>query len=115
MKRLVLAATVFGCILTTTPAIAQTAPVNESQPNTSTEEIDLPPTENAGSADLLTSPARSTSSTLSDVSAAPISGTIQELRLVAPDVTLVEGVDLRSNGPANADHVQFVFPVRNDN
>ncbi|MEB3210795.1 MAG: hypothetical protein VKL39_05550 [Leptolyngbyaceae bacterium] len=113
MKRLAkgfaLVTVVFGGVWAVSPAIAQTD--IEVYPSTleSTEDSDLLPTENAGSADLITSPARTNSSTLSDVNASPFSGTVQELRILEPEVTLMEGTDARSNGPANADHVQFVF------
>ena len=97
----------FGLILTVTPAIAQT---DQIQPGSSLEDFEtLSPTENSGSADLVTQPARSTSSTLVNVDGVNLSGTIQELRIEPRDVTLMEGSDFRDTGPANADHVQFVF------
>ena len=107
MNRLVVMPVLLGVVLTITPAIAQTEQV---QPGSSLEDFEtLSPTENAGSADLVTQPARSTSSTLVNVDDEAMSGTIQELRIEPPNVTLTEGPDFSDTGPANADHVQFVF------
>ncbi|MEL6221504.1 MAG: hypothetical protein AAFR31_02550 [Cyanobacteria bacterium J06627_8] len=108
MKRSVLLIGISGFVLVAPPAIAQTS-IEAIQPVEAVEDADVLPTENAGSADLITRPISTNSSTPADFNAEPISGTIQELRIVEPDVTLIEGTDTRSNGPANADHVQFVF------
>jgi hypothetical protein len=108
MKRLAIFISLLGGVVVAVPAIAQTTP--DIAPSTeSTSTPDLPPTENAGSADLMTRPVSTNSSTPSDVNALPVSGIIQELRIIKPEVILIEGTDARSNGPANADHVQFVF------
>lgn len=99
-------ATVPGFAMVPVSAIAQTSPTPFRPTPEETEE--LPPTENAGSADLVTQPARSTSAALEPVGDLDPS-TLREIQFEVYDIRLIEGFDLGGPGPANADHVQLVI------
>jgi len=90
------------------PTVAQTELLYNDSPNEDAE--DFIPTDNAGSDDLHTQPASSSSFFYENEPSYP--GTVQELRTGITEVTLSNEVNnVGEPGPARADQVRFVLEL----